>query len=466
MLGSMLVAIAAVAATVSWPPVDGPSRAAAVNPRDVVVVAGVSRSFVLPPIAGAADNATDWYRFFTGRGLPVERAHLLRDGDVTKENLIAEVKAARAQLGPGGTFWLVFIGHGAPSPAGDDGLLLGADVQPTIRSVESRGVSQRELLELAGHDGATVVAVFDACFSGAASDGSGLPLVPGSQATLPVRRARPAAQQTVLQASERVAGPLPGHNRPAFSYLLLGAARGWADANNDATVTLGEAFSWTSQVLTVAVRDRDQRPVMTGPDDVVLAKKVRERGPRLDEMVAAPAVEREPADSEPEVRTSSSRQSRDPRTFDVVAAQRAYEKKRLTPTGDGFARGVAGEKVALAQLRTTATKTAPGAVQVIDEVDGKGTQALVTGLVIGVVATAAGGAVGVASTMSQGTTTAAIGGGVGVAVGSVVGMMAGLVTWGTMAPSSSDQARVSAARGEIAEAMNSAERDRLGLSDE
>ena len=127
---------------------------------------------------------------------------------------------------------------------------------------------------------------------------------------------------------------------------------------------------------------------------------------------------------------------------------------------------MAGEKVALAQLRTTATKTAPGAVQVIDEVDGKGTQALVTGLVIGVVATAAGGAVGLASTMSQGTTTAAIGGGVGVAVGSVVGMMAGLVTWGTMAPSSSDQARVSAARGEIAEAMNSAERDRLGLSDE
>lgn len=464
MLGSMLVAISAVAATVSWPPVDGPSRAAAVNARDVVVVAGVSRSFVLPPIAGAADNATDWYRFFTGRGLPVERAHLLRDGDVTKENLLAEVKAARAQLAPGGTFWLVFIGHGAPSPAGDDGLLLGADVQPTIRSVESRGVSQRELLELAGHDGATVVAVFDACFSGAASDGSGMPLVPGSQATLPVRRARPAAQQTVLQASERVAGPLPGHNRPAFSYLLLGAARGWADANNDATVTLGEAFSWTSQVLTVAVRDRDQRPVLVGPDDVVLSKKVRERGPRLDEMVAAPAVEREPADPEPEVRTSSSR--RDPRTFDVVAAQRAYEKKRLTPTGDGFARGVAGEKVALAQLRTTATKTAPGAVQVIDEVDGKGTQALVTGLVVGGVITASGAAIGAGSSISEGTTAAAYGGALGATIGGVLGVITGLVTWGTMAPTSSDQARVSAARGEIAETMNSAERDRLGLSDE
>ena len=37
----------------------------------------------------------------------------------------------------------------------------------------------------------------------------------------------------MLSASDSFAGPLPGGGRPAFSYLMLGALRGWADEDGD-----------------------------------------------------------------------------------------------------------------------------------------------------------------------------------------------------------------------------------------
>jgi hypothetical protein len=40
---------------------------------------------------------------------------------------------------------------------------------------------------------------------------------------------------------DQFAGPLPGLGRPAFSWLVLGALRGWGDADRDGTVTAREA---------------------------------------------------------------------------------------------------------------------------------------------------------------------------------------------------------------------------------
>lgn len=165
----------------------------------------------------------------------------MRDADVTKETLLAEAARLQEVRRPGGTFWIVFVGHGAPAISGTDGLLLGVGVQPTIRSVEYRGLSQQSLLAAASSD--NVVAIFDACCSGGRSDGSGQPLVPGAQATLPVRRAATTTVTAILQASESVAGPRPGHDRPAFGYVLLGGRRGWAGDDGDGVVRVADAFT-------------------------------------------------------------------------------------------------------------------------------------------------------------------------------------------------------------------------------
>jgi hypothetical protein len=467
MLMTMLMTLAATPAlSTDWPDVSSPPTRSTIGKDDVVLIAGVGRSFVLPEIPGATDIATDWYRFFVdGRGVDVENAVLLRDGDVTKESLLAEAERLRARKKSKGAFWIVFVGHGAPNADGSDGLLLGVDVQPTIRSIQSRGLSQNELLRAAGataKDG-NVVAIFDACFSGVGSDGSGRPLVPGAQATLPVRRDASSMKATVLQASEEVAGPLPGHNRPAFSYLLLGASRGWGDDDGDGVVQLKEAFAWTKKALSVTVRDRSQVPTMRGDADVVLLKGARERGPQLTSVVAA----RLPPSPRPKPTSADADDDTD--TFDRVSAEAAFARRRLAATSSGFVRGVYAAAVDEGQVLSAGEKLSPDAAKTVAEVAGKHTLAVAGGLGVGAGAALVGGIVGggVGASVSGGVAADGAGAATAVAAGAVIGaipgVLIGLVTWGVLSPSPEDDVRLAQARSDLAEAINVSERRRLGL---
>ncbi len=445
---------------VAWPSVSGPLQNARLGKDDVVLVAGVGRPFVLPQIPGATEVATDWYRFFVeGRGVPVERAVLLRDADVTKETLLSEAARLRGLVKPGGTFWLVFIGHGAPALSGDDGLLLGVDVQPTVRSIEERGLPQSTLLATAGAGRIPVVAVVDACFSGVRSDGSGQPLVPGAQATLPVRRAPPSSSTlTLLSASEQVAGPLPGHDRPAFSYLLLGAVRGWADDDGDGIVKVAEAFAYSRKMLGLAVRERSQVPSLVGRDDVVLYRGARERGPDPARLV-------EPTTRTPTTRTvtsssSTTRSTRD--TFDRVAAEEAWKKRRVVATSNGFVRGAYATAVDEGSILREGEPLAPEAAAVVRDISGRSGFATAAGIGVGVgvgVVGGLGGGLALASTADGNVGMGVVGG----FLGGLLGITAGVLSWVALSPSEADLTRLSSARGDLAEALNTDERRRLGL---
>jgi len=289
---STLAALVLVAAASSpWPAIDDAQDVGALpiaGAHDAALIAGVSRPFVLPPIAGGAENATAWFTWLTRvRGVPLAHAHLLRDGEVTRERLLAAAEKARTEVGPGGTLWIVYVGHGAPAPGGDDGLLVGADAQATELSIRKRSVAQSQLLAAARGAQRTTIAIFDASFSGMANDGV-TPLVPGSQATAPVRRSAPPVATVVLSASDGGTGPLPGHDRPAFSYLLLGALRGWGDVDADGRVTATEALGYAARALMVAQPDLPRAPGARGaPLDVVMAENAREHGPDLAQAVMA-----------------------------------------------------------------------------------------------------------------------------------------------------------------------------------
>ncbi|MBI1947780.1 MAG: hypothetical protein HYS27_18975 [Deltaproteobacteria bacterium] len=273
----------------SWPSVARVPRRVGGGERDAAVIVGIGEPFVLPTIPGAVDNATDWYGYLTSSlGLAPARTTLLRNAEATREAMLEAARRA-AKDAVGGRVWFIFVGHGAPALGGEDGLLLGADAQATEASLAARGVSQRELLTaLRGGRASSVVAVFDACFSGTAPDGK-TPLVPGSQATVPVRRAPADAGVVVLSSSERVAGALPSAQRPAYSYLLLGALFGWADANLDGKVTATEAHRYVGEVLKAAVRDRDQAPSLDASQPhVVLAPSAGAIGPDVAAIIAGP----------------------------------------------------------------------------------------------------------------------------------------------------------------------------------
>ena len=47
-----------------------------------------------------------------------------------------------------GNMWVIFIGHGAPSEDGSDGMLIGVDAQQDAQGLYGRSISQEKLLSL------------------------------------------------------------------------------------------------------------------------------------------------------------------------------------------------------------------------------------------------------------------------------------------------------------------------------
>ena len=283
---ALLLALTAHGA--DWPDVTADLPRSSVGTRDAALVVGIEDYAFIPGVAGARKNADDWYRYLTrGRGVPTARVHLLRDSEATVEKIRRAAADVASEVEGGGTLWVVFVGHGAPTLDGSDGMLVGADAQQDADSMFARSLPQAELLDLTGAGAqAHTVAVIDSCFSERSPSGDAL--VSDLQFAIPAYASEQPADVTILTAghADQFAGPLPGARRPAFTYLVLGALRGWGDADGDGVVTAGEARDYAADALNVLVTDRSQTPELRGGENVELGQG-REEGPDLAEMVLA-----------------------------------------------------------------------------------------------------------------------------------------------------------------------------------
>ncbi len=299
---ALLWPLQAAAQEGGWPDLGTPVTVAADGSKDAAVIVGIDEYAFVAHVAGATHNATDWLTYLTeSRHVPIDRVHLLRDVQGTREAILKAASQAAQEVQAGGTLWFVFIGHGAPAQEGNDGLLVGADAQQSADSIFSRSVSQGEILTrlAVGPASAHRVLVVDACFSGRSASGEAL--AAGLQPMLAVREA-PVAGAVVLSAgaSDQFAGPLPGAARPAFSYLVLGALRGWA-ADASGNVTADGAVAYSRQVLRTLPIGRLQEPRVAGsPGGYVLAKRATEKAPNLHDIVIRPA---EPTPTGPAIPT-------------------------------------------------------------------------------------------------------------------------------------------------------------------
>lgn len=281
---ALCLSLNAVAA--EWPALSGPAQIGG-GENDAALIIGIDAYAYSPPVPGAEENAEDWYRFLTEqRRVPATAAVLLRGREGTRERIQKYASELAQQVKPGGTLWFVFIGHGAPAPDGADGVLVGHDAQQDADSLYARSVRRGELEALFASGGQErTVMVLDACFSGRTP--SGQELLPGLQPLIPISasaqaRALPANAVVLTAASsDQFAGSLPGLNRPAFSYLALGALRGWADRDSDGWVTGGEVAAYANDTLRVMVRGRSQTPSVSGSANEPLVKSGGERAPEL-----------------------------------------------------------------------------------------------------------------------------------------------------------------------------------------
>jgi hypothetical protein len=162
----------------SWPDLSTQPRSEGGGENDTAVIVGISEYAYLPSISGASDNANDWYLWLSKvKGIPASQMTLLRDELGVREAVLDAVSERVTQAEKkDGTFWFVFIGHGAPlldQEGNRDGILVGADTQSLSKSLSTRGVRQSELFEILKKSKKSVV-LLDSCFSGKSDDGNPL----------------------------------------------------------------------------------------------------------------------------------------------------------------------------------------------------------------------------------------------------------------------------------------------------
>lgn len=290
-VGAFLAVLSASAGLVPpdavWPDLSRPPKAVGGGENDAAIVVGIGDYAFLADIPGARENAMAWYDYFTKTlRVPAANVKLLRDSDGTLEEIRLAMKQAMEIVRKDGKLWFVFIGHGAPGKNANEGLLVGVDAQQKVTSFYGRSLSSGELVEaLRKSSASSIIVMIDGCFSGRTQ--SGETLLAGLQPLGMVRL--PGAMDpriSFLTASkgDQFAGPLPGANRPAFSYLALGALRGWADADRDGKVTAGELVRYAMETLRATVHGREQTPDLTGSQDMVLASSAGEETPDLGEI--------------------------------------------------------------------------------------------------------------------------------------------------------------------------------------
>lgn len=256
--------------------------------NDAALIAVAEKYAFVPGVPGALQNGEAWFNYLRKtRGVRRERITYLRNEEVTKEALEEKAAEAASEVGAGGTLWFVFVGHGAASRSGGEGMLIGADAQQTEKSLYARSVEQSLLLgKLAASKAGRIVAVMDSCFSGRTTTGEALGK--GLQPLLLQRRANALDPRTVVLSAaqgDEFAGALPGAERPAFSYLVLGGLRGWARDDGTGDVTAGDLQAYAAGALrSLLGASRKQTPALEGANTTPLGRGW-EKGPDLDTFV-------------------------------------------------------------------------------------------------------------------------------------------------------------------------------------
>jgi hypothetical protein len=241
------------------------------HPQDVAVIVGNEDYAFLPDVPYAIRDADLVYAaLVTTRGIPPERVWDLRGAN--REQILAAVDGAVAGVGPQGTVWFYFAGHGAASPSTTAPLLVGDDAKRQAEVFEGRSVSVPEIEARVG--ARRLVLVTDACFAGAGRNGEAL--VPGARFAVPAWAEASGHDHLVVTAAapDQVAGPYDAVDHGLFTWLFVGGLRGWADgsggAARDGRVTTAEVDAWVDKALR-ALQVDDQRPVWTGGEEWVLS---------------------------------------------------------------------------------------------------------------------------------------------------------------------------------------------------
>ena len=258
----LLVSLAAPAAEPALPSVDDPPDLAMGQTKDFAVVIGIpTYPFISKPVAWAEQDARSMARFLQeSRGVPSDRVRLVLGQEAKRERIEQVLAEAGRVTGADGVVWLFFAGHGSAHPDSKERILLPVEASETTESFRTDGLLVDDAVKLASAHGAKVMVIADACYSGVG---------PG-RFSVDMDWLPPEASVAELTATKsgEVAMPLDSAKHGAFTYVMLGALRGWADGvggPKDGVVTMAEATAYTSKALdSMGFDTQDPYPAYAG----------------------------------------------------------------------------------------------------------------------------------------------------------------------------------------------------------
>lgn len=244
--------IGAVGNVSTWPSLDEPARTGRVAADDAALVIGLEDYAFVPdvPFASRDAQAVDTLLRYTV-GIPGGRVRTITRGSV--EQIRQAAREVGAMLGPGGRLWLFFAGHGAADASTRERILLGDDVRADPKTFRERAVALDELVQLAAGASREQVVLLDTCFAGVGRDGASLTGGTRFAVSLDDRPPTESEIRWAATGADGLSGPFPAARHGAFTYLVVGALRGWADGEldgrRDGAVTLAESDAYVRRML-------------------------------------------------------------------------------------------------------------------------------------------------------------------------------------------------------------------------
>jgi hypothetical protein len=227
--------------------VDQPFAASSYRQSDAyAVIVGVSNYATtgIPLVKYAVRDAESVKDYLVGVcGVPEQNIRMVTDAQATGKKVEALITdwLGRNVTKPGQSVYVYFAGHGTPSPDKGDAYLVPYDGDPelpsTLYSVSSFYAALRKLAS------DNIIVALDACFSGA---GGRSVIAQGKRPIVAVKMPETDQKLAVLTASAatEISQDYDAKRHGLFTYWMLKALRGEADADNDGWVTLGELYSY------------------------------------------------------------------------------------------------------------------------------------------------------------------------------------------------------------------------------